>query len=67
MKKKIKIEIAYDSEIPLLTYPEKMIIEKDTHPDVDCSTADKSQKAWDGPKGPSTGEWEEVENLQIWK
>ena len=43
MKKKIKIEIAYDSEIPLLTYPEKMIIEKDTHPDVDCSTADKSQ------------------------
>ena len=43
MKKKIKIEIEYDSEIPLLTYPEKMIIEKDTHSNVDCSTVDKSQ------------------------
>ena len=41
MKK--KIEIAYDSEIPLFIYPEKMIIQKDRHPSVHCSTVYKSQ------------------------
>lgn len=54
MKK--KIEIAYDSEIPLLgIYPEKMIIQKDMHPRVHCSTVYKAN-AWNAPKCPSTDE-----------
>jgi len=43
--KKLKIELPYDPEIPLLgIYPEKTIIQKDTcNPDVHFSTIYKSQ------------------------
>ena len=43
--KKLKIELPYDSAIPLLgTYPEKTIIQKDTcTPNVHCSTLYNSQ------------------------
>ena len=43
--KKLKIELPYDSAIPLLgIYPEKTIIQKDTcTPNVHCSTIYNSQ------------------------
>ena len=37
--KKLELEIAFDSAIPLLgIYPEDTIIEKDMYPSVHCST-----------------------------
>ena len=37
--KKLELEIAFDSAIPLLgIYPEDTIIEKDMYPNVHCST-----------------------------
>ena len=37
--KKLKIELPYDPELPLLDiYLEKTIIQKDMHPNVHCST-----------------------------
>ena len=42
--KKLKIELSYDSSIPLLgIYPEKTIIQRHMHPSVHCSTRNNSQ------------------------
>ena len=42
--KKLRIELPYGPAIPLLgIYPEETIIQKDTHPNVHCSTIYNSQ------------------------
>ena len=54
--KKLKIELSYDSAIPLLgIYLEKTIIRKDNAPQH--SLQHYIYKKWKQPKCPSTDEW----------
>ena len=56
--KKLKIELPYDSAIPLLgTYPEKTIIQKDTYTPVFIAALFTIARSWNQPKCPSTEEW----------
>ena len=56
--KKLKIELPYDPAIPLLgIYPEKTIIQKDTHTPVFIATLFTKARTWKQPKCPSTDEW----------
>jgi len=56
--KKLKIELPYDSAIPLLgIYPEKNIIQKDTWTPMLIATLFTIAKMWKQPKCPSTEEW----------
>ena len=55
---KLKIELPYDPEIPLLgIYPGKIIIQKDTCTPVFIAALFTIAKTWKQPKCPSTGEW----------
>ena len=56
--KKLKLELPYDSAIPLLgIYPEKNIIRKDTWTPMLIATLFTIAKMWKQPKCPSTEEW----------
>ena len=56
--KKLKIELPYNSAIPLLgIYPEKNIIRKDTWTPMLIATLFTIAKMWKQPKCPSTEEW----------
>ena len=56
--KKLKIELPYDSAIPLLgIYPEKTLIQKDTCTPMFIATLFTIAKPWKQPKCPSTDEW----------
>ena len=55
--KKLKIELPYDSAIPLLgIYPEKTIIQKDTCTPMFVSALFTIAKTWKQPKCPMTDE-----------
>ena len=54
----LKIELPYDSKIPLLgIYPDKTIIQKDTRTPVFIVALFTISNIWKQPKYPSTDEW----------
>ena len=56
--KKLKIELPYDTAIPLLgIYAEKIIIQKDTCTPVFIAALFTVARSWNQPKCPSTDEW----------
>ena len=56
--KKLELEIAFDSAIPLLgIYPEDIIIEKDTCSPVFIAALFTIARTWKQPRCPLTGEW----------
>ena len=56
--KKLKIELPYDSAIPLLGInPAKTIIQKDTFTPMFIAALFTTVKSWRQPKCPSTDEW----------
>ena len=56
--KELKIELPYDSAIPLLgIYPEKTIIQKESCTTVFIAALFTIARRWKEPKCPSTGEW----------
>ena len=56
--KKLKIELPYDSAIPLLgIYPEKTIIQKDTCTPIFIAALFTIARTWNQPKCPTTDEW----------
>ena len=56
--KKLKIELPYDSAIPLLRiHLEETIIQKDTCTPVFTATLFTKARTWKQPKCPSTDEW----------
>ena len=56
--KKLKIELAYDTAIPLLgIYPEKTIIKKESWTTVFIAALFTIARIWKLPKCPSTDEW----------
>ena len=58
--KKLKIELPYDPEIPLLGIylkNRKALIRKDTHTLMFTATLFTIAKVWKQPKYPSTDEW----------
>ena len=56
--KKLKIELPYDSAIPLLgIYPEKTIIQKETCTPMFIAALFTIARTWNQPKCPSTDEW----------
>ena len=56
--KKLKVELPYDTAIPLLgIYPEKTIIQKDTCTPMFIATLFTIVRTWKQPKCPSTEEW----------
>ena len=55
---KLKIELPYDPEIPLLgIYPDKTKIQKDTCTPIFIAALFTIAKTWKQPKCPSTDEW----------
>ena len=56
--KKLKIELPYDSAVPLLgIYPEKTVIQKDTCTRMFIAALFTIARSWKQPKCPSTDEW----------
>ena len=56
--KKLKIELPYDTAIPLLgVYPEKTIIQNDTCTPMFTAALFTIARSWKQPKCPSTDEW----------
>ena len=56
--KKLKIELPYDPAIPFLgIYPDKTIIQKDTHTPMFIAALFTIAKTWKPPKYPLTEEW----------
>ena len=56
--KKLKIELPYDPEIPLLDiYPEKTIIQKESCATMFTADLFTIARTWKQPKCPSTDEW----------
>ena len=56
--KKLKIELPYDTAIPLLgVYPEKTIIQKDTCNPMFIAALFTIARTWKQPKCPRTKEW----------
>ena len=56
--KKLKIELAYDSVIPLLCkYPDKTMVLKDTCSLLFIAALFTIAKTWKQPKCPSTDKW----------
>ena len=56
--RKLKIELPYDPAIPLLgIYPDKTIIQKDTHTPMSIAALFVIAKRWKQPKCPLTDEW----------
>ena len=55
---KLNIELSYDPAIPLLgSYPEKIIVQKDTCTTTYITAVFTIAKTRKQPKCPSTGEW----------
>ena len=58
ISQKIKIDLAFDPEIPLLgIYPEKTMTQKDTFTPAFIAALHTIAKTWKQPKCPSTEEW----------
>ena len=56
--KKLKLELPYDSSIPLLhIYPEKTIIQKETCTTMFIAALFTVARTWKQPKCPLTDEW----------
>ena len=56
--KKLKVELSYDSSVPLLSiYPEKTIMLKDTCTPVFIAALFRIAKTWKQPKYLTTDEW----------
>ena len=56
--KKLKIELPYDTSIPLLgTYPEKNMVRRDTCNPMFIAPLLTVAKTWMQPKCPSTEKW----------
>ena len=56
--KKLKIELPYDTAIPLLAiYPEKTIIQKESWTTMFIAALFTIARTWKQPKCPSTDEW----------
>ena len=56
--RKLKLELAFDPVIPLLSiYPEKTMTQKDTCTPVFIAALYTIAKTWKQPKSPSTEEW----------
>ena len=56
--KKLNIELPYDPAIPILgIYPEKTLIQKDTHTPMFTAALFTIVKMWKQPKCPLTEEW----------
>ena len=56
--KKLRIELSYDSAVPLLgIYPEKTIMLKDTYTPVFIAALFRIVKTWKQSKYPTTDEW----------
>ena len=56
--KKLKIELPYDSAIPLLgIYPEKTIIQENTCTPMFIAALFTIARTWKQPRCPSTEEW----------
>ena len=56
--KKLKIELPYDSAIPILgIYPEKTIIQKESCTTMFIAALFQIARTWKQPKCPSTDEW----------
>ena len=56
--KKLKIELPYDPAIPLLgIYPEKIIIQKESHTTMFIAALSTIARTWKQPKCPPTDEW----------
>ena len=56
--RKLKIELPYDSAIPLLgVYPEKTVIQKDTCTPMFIAALFTIAKTWKQPKCPSKDNW----------
>ena len=56
--KKLKIELPYDPEIPLLgIYPEKTVVQKDTCTPMFIAALFTIARSWKQHKCPSTDEW----------
>ena len=56
--KKLKIELPYDTAIPLLSiYPEKAIIQKESCTTMFIVALFTIARTWKQPKCPSTDEW----------
>ena len=56
--KKLKIELPYNPEIPLLgIYPEKTIIQKEACTTMFTAALFTIARTWNQPKCPSTDEW----------
>ena len=58
LKKKLGIELSYNSAIPLLgIYPEETIIEKDTCTPMFIAALFIIVRTWKQPRCPLTDEW----------
>ena len=58
--RKLKIELPYDPEIPLLgIYPDRTLIQKDMWTSMFKAALFTIAKTWRQPKCPTTGEWVE--------
>ena len=56
--KKLKTELPYDPEIPLLgIYPEKTIVQKETCTTMFIAAVFTVARTWNQPKCPSTDKW----------
>ena len=56
--KKLKIELPYDPVIPLLgIYPEKSIVQKESHTTMFIAELFTIARTWKQPKCPLTYEW----------
>ena len=56
--KKLKVELPYDLEIPLLgIYPEKTVIQKESWTTMFTAALFTIARTWKQPKCPSTDEW----------
>ena len=56
--RKLKIELPYDTAIPLLgIYPDKILIQKDTCTPMFTAALFIIAKTWKQPKCPSSDEW----------
>ena len=63
--KKLKIELSYDPEIPLLDiYPEKNMVQEDTHITVFTAALFTIAKTWRQPKHPSAAAAAAAKSLQ---
>ena len=64
--KKLKIELPYDPEIPLLDiYPKKTLIQEGSCTTMFIAALFTIARTWKPPKCPSTDEWIKMWNIYI--